>query len=59
MNRAQLNRIRSNVEALKRDYLTASVKEIVRKQKQLVRTSESQYEQHKIGCLQKSFARTL
>ena len=59
MNRAQFNRDNTNVEVLKRDYSTASVKEIARKQKQLVHTSESQYEQHKIEYLQKRFARTL
>ena len=41
MNRTQLNRINSNVEVLKQDYSTASVKEIARKQKQLVRTREA------------------
>ena len=51
--------IHVEVEVLKRDYSTASVKEIARKQKQLVHTSESQYEQHKIEYLQKRFARTL
>ena len=40
MNRTQLNRINSDVEVLK-DYSTASVKEIARKQKQLVRTREA------------------
>ena len=39
------------VEVLQRDYSTASVKEMARRQKQLVRTSEIQYEQHKIKCL--------
>ena len=39
------------VEVLQRDYSTASVKEMARRQKQLVRASEIQYEQHKIKCL--------
>ena len=41
MNRTQFNSINSNAEVLKRDCSTTSVKEIARKQKQLVRTSES------------------
>ena len=55
----KLNRINSNAGVLKRDYSTAQVKEIARKQKQLVRTSKSQYEQYKIECLQKSSPKSL
>ena len=49
MNRTQLNRINSNVEVLNRDYSTASVKEIARKQKQLLRTREAKMSNTKIN----------
>ena len=51
MNRTQLNRINSNVEVLNRDYSTASVKEIARKQKQLLRTREAKMSNTKINEL--------
>ena len=47
------------VEVLKRYYSIASVKEIARKQKQLVCTSESQYKQNKTKRLQKDFTGSL
>ena len=53
MNRTQLSRINSNVEVLKRDYLTASVKEIERKQKQLLRTREANMNNLKINVYKK------
>ena len=49
MNRTLLNRINSNVEVLKRDFSTASVKEIARKQKQLVGTREAKMNNVKIN----------
>ena len=53
MNRTQLSRINSNVEVLKRDYLTASVKEIERKKKQLLRTREANMNNLKINVYKK------
>ena len=53
MNRTQLNRINSNVEVLKRDYLTASAKETARKQKQLVRTREAKMSNIKMNVYEK------
>ena len=53
MNRAQLNRINSNVEVLKRDFSTVSVKEIARKQKQLVRTREAKTNNTNINVYKK------
>ena len=53
MNRTQLNRINSNVEVLKRDFSTVSVKEIARKQKQLVRTREAKMNNTKINVYRK------
>ena len=53
MNRTQLNRINSNVEVLKRDFSTVSVKEIARKQKQLVRTREAKMNNTKINVYKK------
>ena len=55
----KLNRINSNAGVLKRDYSTAQVKGIARKQEQLLRTSKSQYEQYKIECLPKSSLKSL
>ena len=52
MNRTQLNRINSDVEILK-DYSTASVKEIARKQKQLVRTREAKTNNTNINVYKK------
>ena len=53
MNRTQLNRINSNVKVLERDYSTASVKEIARKQKQLVRTRKAKMNNTKINVSKK------
>ena len=53
MNRTQLNRIKSNSEVLKRYFSTASVKEIPRKQKQLVRTREAKMNNVKINVYKK------
>ena len=53
MNRTQLNRINSNVEVLKRNYSTVSVKEIARKQKQLVRIREAKMNDIKINIYKK------
>ena len=53
MNRVQPNRINSNVEVLKRDYSTASVKEIARKKKQLVRTREAKMNNIKMNVYKK------
>ena len=53
MNRTQLNRINSNVKVLKIDYSTASVKEIARKQKQLMRTREGKMNNTKKMCTKK------
>ena len=55
MNRVQLNRINSNVEVLKRDYSTASVKEIARKKKQLVRTREAKMNKIKMNVYKRVF----
>ena len=49
MNRTQFDRINSNVEVLNRDFSTVSVKEIARKQKQLVRTREVKMNSTKIN----------
>ena len=53
MTRTQLNRIDSNVKVLERDYSTASVKEIARKQKQLVRTRKAKMNNTKINVSKK------
>ena len=53
MNRTQLSRINSNVKVLERDYSTASVKEIARKQKQLVRTRKAKMNNTKINVSKK------
>ena len=53
MKRTQLNRINSNVEILKKDFSTSSVKEIARKQKQLVRTKEAKMNNTKITLYKK------
>ena len=53
MNRTQLNRINSNVEVLKRNFSTASVKEIARKQKQLDSTREAKMNKTKINVYKK------
>ena len=55
MNRKQLNKINSNVEVLERDYSTTSVKEIARKQKQLVHTRKVNMNNTKLN-VQKIFA---
>ena len=52
MNRTQLNRINSDIEILK-DYSTASVKEIARKQKQLVCTREAKTNNTNINVYKK------
>ena len=49
MNGTQLNRINSNIENLKRYCSTASVKELARKQKQLVRTKEAKMYNKKLN----------
>ena len=53
MNRTQLDRINSNVEVLNRDFSTALVKEIARKQKQLVCTREVKMNSTKINVYKK------
>ena len=47
------------VEVLKRDYSTASVKEIARKQKQLVRTREAKMNSPTLNVYKKGFAGSL
>ena len=60
MNRIQFIRTDSNTEVLKRDYSTAQVKEKQEsKNNQWALVKASQYEQHKIKCLQKSPSRSL
>ena len=53
INGTELDKINSSVEVLKRDYSTAQVKEIARKQKQLVRPSESRMSNSKLNIYEK------